>query len=152
MGDNGPGPSRGQLPGTKAARVTGLLMLVPERRSLEGGQAAGSQALEPWDGGWEEKPVGALADWISESSRRLGTGWGRGTGCWDGGDDEHCLGLLLSLLEWGRVLRLPAFWFKKKSGVSIVLAALPGECLGVLTVIVKKMMSALVFRDVEVSG
>lgn len=70
-------------------------------------------AIKTWDGGWEERPVRVLADLISGSSRRLGAEWGRDTEYWDGGDDEHCLRLLLSLLGRGRVLKLPAFWFKK---------------------------------------
>lgn len=35
-------------------------MLVSEVSGLEEEQTASSQALEPWDGGWEEKLVGAL--------------------------------------------------------------------------------------------
>lgn len=42
--------------------MTGVLMLVSELSGLEKEPAAGGQALEPWDGGWEEKLVRALPD------------------------------------------------------------------------------------------
>lgn len=75
MGDNGPGPSCGQLPGTKAARVTGLLMLVPEQSGLGGRQATGDQDLGWGMGGKASPRSGGLDFWVfQEAGGGMGSG------------------------------------------------------------------------------
>lgn len=84
------GGSRGQPPGTKAAGAAGLWISACELGGLEEEPAVGGQALEQWDGGWEEERVGALprsrsrvllepgggAGRRGARGARLGVGWG----------------------------------------------------------------------------
>lgn len=78
----------------------------------------------------------------------MGWGWGEALDAGMGVMVKVVSDSLLSLLRWDTVSRLPAFWLKKVG--SQVMAALLGECLHVLIVIVKKMMGTLIVRDVEV--